>query len=615
MMLLAVLLFACASLPDVRAGFTSDESLSFGGGTAGLTVASRLTEDPKVSVLVVEAGADKSSDPLVLTPGLGTSTVSKPDYDWSFRSVPQPNLLGRVIGQPRGKQLGGSSAINLMVIMYPSQENIDAWGSLGNSGWSFDELAPYFHKMATVTPPSTNAKEVTHVDEWYDPSIENTGPLQIGWGDGYTKTLNGAWVETFDILGLNMSGDPRTGNAIGGFQNMQSVDPITKTRSYSATSHYGFEQRARKNLVVLTNTVVQKILTKKTSKGVVATGILMKNDINETHVAGAKAEVILAAGALQSPQILELSGIGSRKLLEKYQIPVVIDNPNVGEHLQDHAIVAQLFEIKDDIPNTDLLKNATFLENAMKLYATNRTGWLAQAQLASAYTPFMNGKGRVQPTEIKQLLDKHLSTTHISKEIQVLRSLMEKQNYNQVQYHLFPATLATANASGVVPTYDHRCIAAMALLSHPFSRGNVHITSSDVDTKPAYDPAFMSHPLDIELLANSVQFTENIVNTSPFSDALTGVRHPDIVADTIENAKDIIREVAISSFHPSGSCGMRPQGERGVVNARLLVHGTSNIRIVDASIFPLETSGNIQATVYAVAERAADFIKQDRKSL
>lgn len=520
----------------------------------------------------------------------------------------------RTIGQPRGKQLGGSSAINLMVIMYPSRENIDAWGQLGNTGWSFDELEPYFHKMATVTPPSTNAKEVTHVDEWYDPSIPGTGPLQIGWGSGYSADLNGAWVETFGQLGLEMSADPRSGNATGGFQNMQSVDPISKTRSYSATAFYGAEERARSNLVVLTNTVAKRILTKTTVDGVVATGVEIRTATNETQVVSARVEVILAAGSLQSPQILELSGIGNRELLEEYSIPVVLENPNVGEHLQDHAIVAQLFEVRDGVTTVNSLRNSTFLAEQMALFTSNQTGYLSQAQLSSAYTPFVDGKGRMSSDAVKSLLDEHLGTEESNLETQVLRTLMETPNYNQVQYHLYPATLVTANASGATPTIERPCIAAMALLSHPFSRGTVHIVSPDIDTKPSWDPAFMTHPIDIELLANSVQFTENIVNTKPFADALTGVRYPDIIADTTENAKEIIREVAISSFHPSGSLAMLPRSQGGVVNERLLVYGTKNIRVVDASIFPLETSGNIQATVYAVAERAADLIKADHKT-
>lgn len=499
-----------------------------------------------------------------------------------------------------------------MVMMYPSQENIDAWGKLGNPGWSWDTLEPYFRKAATVTPPGENARTVVGVDDWYDPALGGgDGPLQVTWGEGYFENLQGAWVKAFEKLGLKMTGDPRSGNAIGGFQNMQAVDPRTKTRSYPPTAWYGASTRARENLVVLTNTLAKKIVTKKDGEDVVATGVVIQTAGGEEQLMHATKEVILAAGVFQSPQILELSGIGGRKLLEQHDIPVVLNNENVGENLQDHAIVAQLFEIKDGVYSLDRLRDPDFRMEALTLFATNGTGALAQAQLASAYTPFMDLDGPMSPSAVKQMLDAHLSD-NTNKEFDVLREGMELDNYNQVQYHLFPATLTAPDANGEVPAFTTPHIAAMALLSHPFSRGSVHIVSGDVGDKPSWDPAFLSHPLDIEILARSIQFTEKIVSTAPFADSLTGKRFPDVVGDTLDKAKEIVREVTISSFHPSGSLAMKPREDGGVVDERLVVYGTRNIRVVDASIFPLEPSGNILATVYAVAEKAADIIKEDQ---
>lgn len=392
-----------------------------------------------------------------------------------------------------------------MVMMYPSQENIDAWGRLGNPGWSWETLEPYFRKMATVTPPGENARTAVGVDDWYDPALGcGDGPLQIGWGEGYFENLQGAWVKAFDKLGLKMNGDPPSGKAVGGFPNMQAIHSRTKTRSYPPTAWYGPSQRARENLVVLTNTVVKRIVTRK-GQEVVATGVVIQTAAGEELLMHAKQEVILAAGVFKSPQFLELSGVGSRKLLEKHNIPVIIENENVGEHLQDHAIVAQLFEIKDGVYSLDRLRDPAFITQAMQQFATNGTGPLAQAQLASAYTPFMDINGQMSPSDVKEMLDAHLDGT--SKEFNVLREGMEKENYNQVQYHLFPATLTAPDANGVVPTFTTPHIAAMALLSHPFSRGSVHIVSDNVADKPAWDPAFLSHPLDIEILARSIQFT------------------------------------------------------------------------------------------------------------
>ncbi|KAK7972542.1 alcohol oxidase [Apiospora saccharicola] len=606
-----------------------------GGGTAGMVVAARLSEDPNVTVLVLEAGADRSSDPVVLTPALFSTQIGKPEYDWMFRSTRQPHLNDRIIAQPRGKQLGGSSAMNIMVMMYPSRDNLDAWGALGNEGWSFDEMAPYYRKMSTITPPGPNAREVVQVDKWHDPLLDgDSGPLQIGWGNSYPESLHGAWVKTFDnLLGRGMTGDPRNGEAVGGFQNMESVSPDTRYRSYAANAYYGPEARSRPNLTVMTNTLVVRIETQKTPSGVVATAVNVRMPEGEEQYFDAIDEVVLCAGAIQSPQLLELSGIGGRALLEQHGIPVMIDSPNVGENLQDHPIVGQLFEVKEGIRSLDLLRDPAYAEAAMEEFSTHKTGVLSQPPCTSAYTPFVDKDGVMHEAEVKALLDQYLGTkgnnTHdknkyyaddnntvIEREIQLIRNSMEKPRSNQVQYHLLPASLPVQDPNGIAPVFDKPQIAVMAILSHPLGRGHVHINSSSVIDPPTLDPCYLEHPLDMEILARSVQFTERIVSTPPFANALTGERYPDFPsADvSIDRAKEIVRQVAFSCYHPAGTCGMRPREAGGVVDARLVVHGTTNLRVVDASVFPLMPSGNLQATVYAVAERAADFIKEGRRA-
>ncbi|KAK8023774.1 hypothetical protein PG993_011840 [Apiospora rasikravindrae] len=579
-----------------------------GGGTAGMVVASRLSEDPNVRVLVIEAGADKSSDPSVLTPGLFSTQIGNPEYDWMFRSTRQPSpsrqshLNDRIIAQPRGKQLGGTSAMNIMVMMAGPSTN-----------W-----LPYFRKMATVTPPGANARKVAQVDKWHDPALDgHAGPLQIGWGKDYPETLNGAWVKTFDnLLGSRMTGDPRNGEAIGGFQNMESVSPETRCRSYAGNAYYGPAERGRENLTVLTSTRVVSITTKETSRGLRALGVLARMPDGLGEYLEASEEVILCAGAVQSPQLLELSGIGGRALLEQHGIPVRIDNPHVGENLQDHPIVGQMFEVKDGIRSLDLLKEPEYAEAALDQFSRG-TGLLSQSPLASAYTPFVDKDGVMPEAEIERLFDEHFrygtDCSHDKKkEHQILRSCMEKPRSNQVQYHLLPASLPVPDPNGIAPVFHKPQVAVMAILSHPLGRGNVHITSPSIDHAPALDPCYLEHPLDMEILARSVQFTERIVSTPPFADALTGARYPDYPsADTsLDRAKEIVRQVTFSCYHPAGTCAMKPRGDGGVVDARLVVHGTVNLRVVDASVFPLMPSGNIQATVYAVAERAAAFIKE-----
>ncbi|EAQ83060.1 hypothetical protein CHGG_10878 [Chaetomium globosum CBS 148.51] len=559
-----------------------------GGGTAGLVVANRLTEDSSVRVLVVEAGADRTADPLVLTPGLVGALYGKEEYDWNFISPPQPTLNNRRINQARGKMLGGSSALNFLMLLYPSKGNIDAWAALGNPSWNYDALAPYLRKFATVHPSPQSARDLLGLTYLNEDLAKGDGPIQVSHTEGYGVT-NKAWLQTFAGLGLEAASDPREGGALGAFQNHASIDPATNTRSYACTGYYTPEVAKRPNLVVLTETVVNKIIFDTTSgEDAVATGVEIITKDGQKKQVSASTEVILAAGSLQSPQILELSGVGGRDLLGKHGIPVIVENPNVGEHVQDHPIVCQSFEVADGVPSGDVLRDPNVLQALVGMYQTGGAGPLGQSVISVAYSPLVDGSGIV-PAEAKASLFAEHAPTFDTPEGKVARKLVESPTEATFQYLLFP--------------------------SQPFSRGSVHITSADVHAPPEWDPKYNSNPLDMELLARAVQFVERIVDpATPFGGVLKagGQRQPALKADDLDTAREIVRRRQISVFHVAGSCAMRPRDQGGVVDERLRVYGTKRLRVVDASVFPIEPVGNIQSVVYAVAERAADFIKEDR---
>lgn len=506
------------------------------------------------------------------------------------------------------------------MFLYPSRANIDAWGSLGNNGWSYDSLAPYFTKSTMVHAPSDEAKRITGLDQYHDDTMVGNGPVHVSFGEGYTSIINGAWMEVFSNLGFKMTADPRLGNAIGAFQNPASIDPKTNTRSYAVSAYLGTEVRRRPNLTIITDAVVKKILTKSLDGQVVAIGVVVQLG-NREQIFQARTEVILAAGALQSPQVLELSGIGARKLLEKHNIPVEIDNPHVGEHLQDHAIVCQSFEVNEGVPSGDVLRDPKVLGALVELYSKNGgAGPLGQSTISVAYVPLTDENGVLSVDARAELLASHGSYNGSlsQKEVELLQAMLRQSDEPAVQYLLFPFQInVTEQPSAVLdvitPQRPENYITIMTILNHPFSRGSVHITSKDVDVRPEWEPNYMSHPLDIEILARNVQFVEKIVATEPLKKVFKpeGLRNPNIVGDSLERAKEIVRQAQISVFHVSGSCSMRPKDQGGVVDERLIVYGTRNIRVVDASVFPLEPLGNIQSTVYAVAEKAADLIKED----
>ena len=366
-----------------------------GGGTAGLTIAARLTETPNITVGVIEAGLDRTQDPKVLTPGFAPSMWDDPDYDWIFKTVPQIHGNNRIIGHPRGKQLGGSSAINFDYWTHASQQDINDWGKLGNKGWSWDELFPYFLKSETYNaPPLTTSEQVDTT--FIVPAFHGeAGPVQDSFPPSYDNFYK-AWEPTYENLGLGPTGDPKGGIAIGAYTTLLTIEPKNASRSYAGTAYYK-PNAARKNLQVLTGALVTKVIFAPAKEPLSATGVTFTVD-GGSYTVSASKEIILCAGTFQSPQLLELSGIGNAALLKSKGIEVLYDNPNVGENLQDHAYVPLGFEAAPGEATFESLRNQTVLAEAITEYTVNHTGPLA-AGTSNAYVSFSQildalGKGK-----------------------------------------------------------------------------------------------------------------------------------------------------------------------------------------------------------------------------
>ncbi|EOD43701.1 putative aryl-alcohol protein [Neofusicoccum parvum UCRNP2] len=342
-----------------------------GGGTSGLVVASRLTDDENIRVLVLEAGQNRLGDPKITIPGLGASTYFDPDYDWCITSEPQEHLNGRSLGQPVGKVLGGSSAINLGMVIYPSKSGFDSWERLGNPGWGWETMAPYFRKFHTFTEP---ARKELHEELMLDYLIKDaqgdSGPVQVSFGGGdWFPPFSKAWPRAFKALNQELIGDPISGLANGAFSNPATIDPVTKERSHAASAYYHNKAQKRPNLRVLTEALVEKVLLEKQLDGTVkATGVQFIARDGQRRRTLAKHEVILAAGALKTPQLLELSGIGSAELLAQHGIDCFVDNANVGENLQDHGFVPFSWEVQDPLTSATSPLAELFKENGRRIH-------------------------------------------------------------------------------------------------------------------------------------------------------------------------------------------------------------------------------------------------------
>lgn len=531
------------------------------------------------------------------------------------------------MAQPRGKVLGGSSAINLNLIAYPSKSGIDSWGKLGNTGWDYETMLPYYQKFHTFTKPSKEVHDRLALD-YMDSDLQGkSGPIQTSFGE-FHGPLHEAWPRTFKALNFDLTGDPLTGLGAGGHSNPSSVDPRTKTRSHAGSKYYNRVIANRPNIRVLTKALVEKVILHRASNtSVTATGVQYTTTSGQHSVVHVFKEVILAAGAFQSPQILELSGIGPKGLLQSHGIDLVIDNGYVGENLQDHLMAGLSFEAADHIPTGDILREPKVFEAAIAEYNHSKTGFLTAATFCSAFMPimdFLDGDGRAK---LEDLLDEFLAGSSPAEfpaqeqQYNLLSGILRSPDDSSVHYVMAPFQFnphaGDKPTEYLNPTTPGNFMTLFAALSHPFSRGSVHIQSANSKDKPEIDPKYLSHPLDEELLARHVQYMETIVQTEPLASLLkkNGRRIPSgkYVRD-LESAKTLGAETITSNFHPCGTCAMMPRDLGGVVDERLMVHGTTNLRIVDASIIPLQPRGNIQSSVYAIAERAVDFIVEDFNS-
>ncbi|KAH1496805.1 hypothetical protein LV164_007810 [Aspergillus fumigatus] len=588
-----------------------------GAGIGGLVLANRLSADASVNVLLIEAGANRMGDPRIDTPGFLGMLYGNPDFDWDYMSVPQPHVNNRQIAQPRGRVVGGSSALNFSVVLYPPASDFEAWKALGNQGWGAEDMAPYLRKFHTFSPPSKSTADLLGVDSYMKASSQGCdGPVPVSLPDVYGP-FNEAWDKTFEKLGWRTDADPIAGRKLGAFTPPLTVDAKTGKRGYAA-AYYSPEVAARPNLRLLAETMVERVLLTRQDGDMLATGVLVKDKdgAREIH---AKKEVIICAGSLNTPQILELSGIGNAGLLQKHDIPVVIDNPGVGENLQDHCISCISFEIADGQVSGDILRDPNVVQALVKLYEETRSGPLAGMPISVAYLPFVDGRGVVPRPEVEELLAKYLDSAALPPNLQAqyahLRKAILDNDTPSSEYLFLPAQLhmkpgATSLPDVLAKPLPENYISIMILHNHPFSRGSVHISSPKSEDKPIYDPNFLSHPLDLEILARHTQFLETIAATEPFKSLLKERRIPENARDLgdLERAKELVKDRLFTCFHPAGTCAMLPREMGGVVDDQLRVYGTRNLRVVDASVFPLEPAGNIQATVYAVAERAADLI-------
>ncbi|KAH8424843.1 GMC family oxidoreductase [Aspergillus melleus] len=588
-----------------------------GGGTAGLILAARLSENSTKSIVVLEAGSNHLDDPRVNIPALWTTLMGS-EADWQLQTVPQAGLGDRVIKEPQGKLLGGSSGINGQAFIAPSKAGIDAWSKLGAKNWLWENLHPYYKKSYTIQVPDDATSEHIGIS-WLDRSFNGTsGPLKVSFPAVIQDPLCKAWVDTFKATGHSITTDPFSGRSTGGYSNLAAVDSETKTRSYAASA-YGRPTMERANVRIVTEALVQRIIFEGLNEpDVTATGVKVAVQ-GQTRIINANAEVIVCAGALSTPKLLELSGIGNEEILRQHNIPIIVNNPNVGENLQDHLMSGISFEVVDGVVTGDALlrQEQDAVQEAMKLYMEHKAGPMTIGGVqSSSFMPLVDFQGPTSTTLMNDYLDGFLSDC--SYRDQAICEILEQPGAPTCSMFMLLAQVNLHEASGkgfVGQDLQPGSYLSMGVIqSMPFSRGRVHIASSDPNDKPIVNPRYFSHPADLEIMARNLQDVEKLHKVEPLAKFLKpdGRRnHRDAFLTDLDSAKKYLRDTATTTYHSSGTAAMLPREKGGVVDDQLRVYGTSNLRVCDASIFPLIPAANIMSTVYAVAERAADIIKME----
>ena len=519
-----------------------------GAGSAGSVLASKLSEDSQISVLLLEAG--KSEHPFARMPMSFGMFIDKPGVNWRYRSEPEEGTANRNIPIPRGKMLGGSSSINGLVYVRGQRLDYDTWAQMGNRGWSWEDVSKYFLKMENYESDSTEDRG-------------KSGPLKISQISD-NNPLYEAIINSAESLGYKRNSDY---NGI----NQEGISRVQATMSHgrrmSTNYTYLRHAKSRKNLNIITEAMTLKLVL----EGKKCLGVIYENN-NKIFKVLANKEIIISSGAINTPQLLELSGIGNPEILKKNGIEVVHSLPAVGENFQDHMMTRTQWK----------LKHKDFSYNHLGR-GLNRIGQMVK------YVSSGKGLFGMPAASVIAFLKTKLELA--SPDIQIQFIPFSVENLKKRVFHEFPGM--------AVAGYQVR----------PHSTGSVHIRSLDPYVSPAIRFNFLNDPIDKETLIKTFKIIRRIVKGKPMDKYRDKEVSPGALVQTDSEIEDFLRNKAETGFHPSCTCKMGPDSN-SVVNEQLKVRGIGNLRIADASIFPKIISGNTNAAAIMVGEKASELIKK-----
>ncbi|KIT15704.1 GMC family oxidoreductase [Jannaschia aquimarina] len=527
-----------------------------GAGSAGCVLANRLSADPSVQVVLLEAGG-RDWNPWIHIPVGYFRTMHNPAVDWCYRAEPDPGLNGRAIDWPRGRVLGGSSSLNGLLYVRGQPQDYDRWRQMGNPGWGWDDVLPLFKRS-----------------EWQERGADDfhgqDGTLAVT-DMRLSRPICDAWVKAAQAAGYPFNPDYNgaTQEGVGYFQLT-----ARNGRRCSAAVAFLKPARNRPNLRIVTNAPAARL----TFEGRRCTGLSVRGKGGRECRVRARAEVILSAGAIGSPQILACSGIGRADDLRAAGIDPRRDLPGVGYGLQDHLQARLVFKCHEPTLNDEVRSLSRKAAIALR-YALTRSGPMTMA--ASLAVGFMR-------------TGDHVATPDI-------------------QFHVQPWS-ADSPGEGVHP-FSAFTMSVCQL--RPESRGRLEVVSPDIRIAPKIHPAYLSTETDCRTLVAGVNIARDIARHSPLREAISEPFRPPatLAMDDYEGTLEWVRNNSVSIYHPTGTCRMGPASDASaVVDPRLRVHGIAGLRVADCSIMPEIVSGNTNAPAIMIGEKCSDLVAEDRKA-
>ena len=526
-----------------------------GAGTAGCVLANRLSKDPSKSVLLLEAGKKDNYFWIDIPVGY-LYTIGNPRTDWCFETEPEAGLNGRSIGYARGKVIGGCSSINAMIYMRGQKFDYDHWESMGNRGWGWSDVLPIFRR----------SEDYQHgADDFHGSGGElRVEERRVNW------EILDVWRDAAEQCGIPKIDEFNRGDNFGNayFQMNQRTG-----KRWSAARAFLDAAQQRPNLTVMTEATVESLSLSQNPDGIRATGVKLLHKGQRLEIQAAK-EVLLAAGAVASPQLLQLSGIGPQNELQSHSIAVRHNLDGVGQNLQDHLQIRTIYQV----------------DNTITLNERARTPW-GMAMMGLEYFLKKTGPLTMPPSQLGAFAKSDPS-----------------QPSANIEWHVQPLSLDKFGS----PLHRYNAITPSVCNLRPSSRGTVSLKSANPHDAPAIAPNYLSTQEDLDVAVAGLRFTRDIMAAPALAPFHPRELKPGPQITTEDELQRAAGDLGTTIFHPVGTCKMGPAHDNlAVVDDQLRVHGVAGLRVIDASIMPTITSGNTNAPTVMIAERGAEFIRKD----